>query len=108
MINRASVIIPSEIQYANDLKEKNMISLRDCMINIHKFVENNSIRSIGINYKYLFIDEFQDTDDIQIETILGLQKVFGNNCRLFVVGDLKQSIYRFRGATLSAFEKGGG
>ena len=101
------VIIPSEIQYANDLKEKNMISLRDCMINIHKFVENNSIRSIGINYKYLFIDEFQDTDDIQIETILGLQKVFGNNCRLFVVGDLKQSIYRFRGATLSAFEKVG-
>ena len=84
-----------------------MISLRDCMINIHKFVENNSIRSIGINYKYLFIDEFQDTDDIQIETILGLQKVFGNNCRLFVVGDLKQIIYRFRGATLSAFEKVG-
>lgn len=102
------VIIPSEIQYANDLKEKNMISLRDCMINIHKFVENNSIRSIGINYKYLFIDEFQDTDDVQIETILGLQKVFGNNCRLFAVGDLKQSIYRFRGATLSAFEKVGG
>lgn len=101
------VVIPSEIQYANDLKEKNLISLRDCMINIHKFVENNSIRSTGINYKYVFVDEFQDTDDVQIETILGLQKVFGNDCRLFVVGDLKQSIYRFRGATLSAFEKVG-
>ena len=37
-------------------------------------MENNSIRSIGINYKLSFIDEFQDTDDIQIETILGLQK----------------------------------
>ena len=33
--------------------------------------------------------------------------MFGNDCRLFVVGDLKQSIYRFRGATLSAFEKVG-
>ena len=83
------VVIPSEIQYANDLKEKNLISLRDCMINIHKFVENNSIRGTGINYKYVFIDEFQDTDDVQIETILGLQKMFGNDCRLFVVGDLK-------------------
>lgn len=101
------VVIPSEIQYANDIKEKNLISLRDCMINIHKFVENNSIRGTGINYKYVFIDEFQDTDDVQIETILGLQKMFGNDCRLFVVGDLKQSIYRFRGATLSAFEKVG-
>ena len=31
--------------------------------------------------------------------------MFGDQCRLFVVGDLKQSIYRFRGASLSAFTK---
>lgn len=99
------VVIPSEQQYSNDIKENNLISLRDCMININRLVNENKISGKGLDYKYVFIDEFQDTDDVQIETILGLQKIFGDQCRLFIVGDLKQSIYRFRGATLSAFTK---
>lgn len=99
------VAIPSEQQYSDDIKANNLISLRDCMININRLVNENKISGTGLDYKYLFIDEFQDTDDVQIETILGLQKIFGDQCRLFIVGDLKQSIYRFRGATLSAFTK---
>lgn len=99
------VAIPSEQQYSNDIKASNLISLRDCMININRLVNENKISGTGLDYKYLFIDEFQDTDDVQIETILGLQKIFGDQCKLFIVGDLKQSIYRFRGATLSAFTK---
>jgi DNA helicase-2/ATP-dependent DNA helicase PcrA len=50
--------------------------------------------------KYLFIDEFQDTDEQQIELALHL-RVRGT--RLFVVGDQKQAIYRFRGAAGDAF-----
>ena len=75
------------------------------MIQIHNLVKAGKLMSQGNKFKYVFVDEFQDTDDVQIETITGLQKLFGSECRLFVVGDLKQSIYRFRGATLSAFEK---
>ncbi len=100
-----NVIIPSEIQYSYDLKLNNLINLRESMITINKLVKNSEISEKGLDYRFLFIDEFQDTDDIQIETILELQKIFGENCKLFVVGDLKQSIYRFRGATLSAFDK---
>lgn len=59
----------------------------------------------GHEYKYVFVDEFQDTDDIQIDTVIGLQHLFGEQCKLFIVGDLKQSIYRFRGASLSSFDK---
>ena len=99
------VVIPAEIQYASDIKGNNLISLRDCMISIHRLVKEEKINGKGLNFKYLFIDEFQDTDDVQIETVLGLQKIFGDDCHLFIVGDLKQSIYRFRGATLSAFTK---
>lgn len=75
------------------------------MIQINDLVTSNKLMKQGHEYKYVFVDEFQDTDDIQIETITGLQHLFGEQCKLFIVGDLKQSIYRFRGASLSAFDK---
>ena len=51
--------------------------------------------------RFLFIDEFQDTDSQQMDFIIALRKKMG--ARLFVVGDVKQGIYRFRGAEGSAF-----
>ncbi len=98
------VIMRAEKQYALQLKENNLIGLKECMIQIHNLVDSGKLMRQGNKFKYVFVDEFQDTDDVQIETITGLQKLFGSGCRLFVVGDLKQSIYRFRGATLSAFD----
>lgn len=53
--------------------------------------------------KYVFIDEFQDTDDVTIELIQRFEAIFKFN--VFVVGDIKQSIYRFRGADDEAFDK---
>lgn len=53
--------------------------------------------------KYIFIDEFQDTDDVTIELIQRFEALFKFN--VFVVGDIKQSIYRFRGADDEAFNK---
>lgn len=53
--------------------------------------------------RYLFIDEFQDTDAEQMDFILELRKRAGT--RLFVVGDTKQGIYRFRGAQGNAFSE---
>lgn len=53
-------------------------------------------------YKYIFCDEFQDSDNMQIRILYVLSMIFDS--RLFVVGDVKQSIYRFRGATDAAFE----
>lgn len=99
------VMLRAEKDYANRLKKNNLIGLRECMIQIHNLVDSGKLMKQGHNYKYVFVDEFQDTDDVQIETITGLQKMFGDQCQLFVVGDLKQSIYRFRGASLSAFTK---
>ena len=51
--------------------------------------------------RYLFIDEFQDTDEQQIDLALNLWQ---RGTKLFVVGDSKQAIYRFRGAAGNAFE----
>ncbi len=51
--------------------------------------------------KYLLVDEYQDTSRLQ-EKILRSLHVPGEN-NLFVVGDPKQSIYRFRGAEVAVF-----
>lgn len=52
--------------------------------------------------RFLFVDEFQDTDRLQMELILGIRERAG--ARLFMVGDAKQGVYRFRGAAGDAFQ----
>lgn len=51
--------------------------------------------------RFLFVDEFQDTDSMQIELLLTACKALGAN--MFTVGDVKQGVYRFRGASGDAF-----
>ncbi len=53
--------------------------------------------------QYLFVDEFQDTDAQQMDMILDIKELL--SALLFVVGDVKQGIYRFRGAEGSAFKE---
>lgn len=50
-------------------------------------------------FRYILVDEFQDTDPLQWRIL----HVLGERGNLFVVGDPKQSIYRFRGADVAAF-----
>jgi len=52
--------------------------------------------------KALLVDEFQDTNHRQRELVALLN---GENKNLFIVGDGKQSIYRFRGADVSVFRE---
>ncbi|MCD2348244.1 UvrD-helicase domain-containing protein [Clostridium guangxiense] len=52
-------------------------------------------------YELIIVDEFQDSDNIQIDFVSNFCHITGAN--LLVVGDEKQSIYRFRGAEHSSF-----
>jgi ATP-dependent helicase/nuclease subunit A len=64
-------------------------------------------------YRTLLVDEFQDTDSIQLEIVLLLSskepwqgdaaRLLPNPGRLFIVGDPKQSIYRFRNADIETY-----
>ncbi|MBI5093293.1 MAG: UvrD-helicase domain-containing protein [Candidatus Hydrogenedentes bacterium] len=54
--------------------------------------------------KYLLVDEFQDTDERQLEIARALCDE-PNGPELFIVGDAKQSIYRFRGAEVGVFAR---
>lgn len=59
------------------------------------------LEELNKSYKYLLVDEFQDTDIAQIQFIATVAAQAG--LHLTVVGDTKQSVYRFRGADSTAF-----
>jgi superfamily I DNA/RNA helicase len=63
---------------------------------------NDTRRTLEQPLRYLFVDEFQDTDEQQINLVLLLRKF--SQTAIFAVGDVKQGIYRFRGATGNAFD----
>ena len=98
------IIIPAEEEYAARIHSINDLDLKECIILLSHVMNMMSGKMTSLKTKFLFIDEFQDTDDIQIQVFQMLQKVIDAECRFFIVGDLKQSIYRFRGAKLSAFQ----
>lgn len=58
--------------------------------------------SLQKRYSHVFVDEFQDTSDLQCRMVNAL---ISKESLLFVVGDAKQSIYRFRGADVRVFEE---
>lgn len=58
-----------------------------------KILENPAIRkSVQDKYKYVFVDEYQDINEVQEKVI----NMVSNKTNRFMVGDIKQSIYRFR------------
>lgn len=85
-----------------DIKRNNdAIALNDIMRDLQEVLMSPNTPEPDLSMKYLFIDEFQDSDLSQIKVAAMLVKLLG--ARLFVVGDVKQSIYRFRGANDQAF-----
>ena len=97
------IIIPAEEMYSENIHLSNHMDLKECIILLKQVLRQLPGKMESLSLRYMFIDEFQDTDDVQIHIFQMLQKLINERCKLFVVGDLKQSIYRFRGAKLSAF-----
>lgn len=85
------------------VKRKNDgVGLDDIMRDLQEVLTSEYLPKPDISMKYLFIDEFQDSDLSQIKVACYFVKLLG--AVLFVVGDVKQSIYRFRGANDQSFD----
>lgn len=81
----------------------NAITMGDLIRKLKLFTsDDDKMRQLSKDH-YLFVDEFQDSDGVQIELLASLQRYL--DYRLFVVGDIKQAIYRFRGADYRSFQE---
>jgi len=94
----------TEQSFLEQLAKNNMIFLGRVIVTLKNLVEKyaEKLVSLSKSSRYMFIDEFQDTDDIQIEVLQKICNQAGYN--MFIVGDIKQCIYRFRGAEEKAFD----
>ncbi|MDP2921705.1 MAG: ATP-dependent helicase [Candidatus Omnitrophota bacterium] len=84
-------------KYVRYKTEKNYLDYDDMLIYFKKLLENSPVRKlIADKYKYIMVDEYQDTNKLQGDISYLLAKDHKN---IMVVGDDAQSIYGFRGAT---------
>lgn len=92
------------IKNYNLIKENNnVIDFNDLTRLMLKLLKNDNIKEeLQQKFKYVFIDEYQDVNPLQ-EGVLS--QLVGENSTLFMVGDVKQSIYGFRGANPDEFIK---
>lgn len=82
-------------------KEHNIYEFNDISMMLINILKNNSTICLEIKnqYREIMVDEYQDTSDIQEELISLIQ-----NNNVYMVGDIKQSIYRFRNANPYIFK----
>ncbi len=95
----AKYLLLFDEKYAKRKAERSVLDYNDLE---HKALELLNIESIAKEikekYRYVFVDEYQDVNPVQEEIV---SKLSGEN--LFLVGDVKQSIYGFRGSKSKFF-----
>jgi DNA helicase-2/ATP-dependent DNA helicase PcrA len=93
--------------YISYLDKNNLVDFDDLLLLTYKILDEfeDVAKSYSQKYQYIMVDEYQDTNDIQMKILKKLCATHNNIC---VVGDDDQSIYGFRGANIKnilEFEK---
>ncbi|MGM0623195.1 MAG: ATP-dependent helicase [Campylobacterota bacterium] len=85
--------------YEQWLQTNNLVDFDDLLVLPYKILRDNDdiCEQTSKKYKYIMVDEYQDTNDIQFKL---LQKLCSTHDNLCVVGDDDQSIYGWRGANV--------
>lgn len=104
---RKKVIARIYAHYCSRLKDSNALDFDDILLLTVKIFEEfpDALEKFRNRYKYIMVDEYQDTNQVQFRLVLLLSAEHKNLC---VVGDDDQSIYKFRGADITnilSFEK---
>jgi ATP-dependent helicase/nuclease subunit A len=102
--------------YAEERLRRGRLTFQDLLLRTAALLRDHPAicRELGERYQFLLIDEFQDTDPVQAEVLFRLAatnpstheewlSLEPRDGALFVVGDPKQSIYRFRRADIALY-----
>lgn len=97
--NRLVSIAKAYALYQERLKSSDAMDFDDILCNTVKLFEQapDVLELYQRQFKYIMVDEYQDTNRVQYKFVKMLAEKHGNIC---VVGDDDQSIYKFRGATI--------
>lgn len=86
--------------YEEELKRSNAFDFDDLLIKTHELLseDRETLEKFSNRFRYIHIDEFQDTNAVQYDIVKMLSYAHGN---IFAVGDDDQSIYGWRGADIN-------
>lgn len=94
------LVFSFEVIYTKKKREENYLDFSDMEHEFINLLENEELnQKLKKQFKYIFFDEYQDSNDIQNYIVEKLK----NENNLFFVGDVKQSIYGFRNARPELF-----
>jgi len=111
------LLVPFAESFRRTCTRSGLVSFDGLLLKARDLVRDHpAVREeLKAKYQAFLVDEFQDTDPLQGELLLFLAEERGGRAgrwdqvkpgagRLFIVGDPKQSIYRFRGADIAAYQ----
>ena len=92
-------------RYQQQLFERREYDFSDMILEVLRALESNPslLQMLQEEHQYILVDEHQDTNNAQ-NKILELLMNYHDNPNLFVVGDDKQAVFRFQGASLENFQ----
>ena len=109
----AELVVAFEKRYAEKKREKALVDFNDlehyCLQILTTYDEKDNIvatdiaKQYQVNYEEIFIDEYQDSNLVQETILWTISRKDTNRPNVFMVGDVKQSIYRFRQARPDLF-----
>lgn len=88
--------------YNQKLREKGLYDYDDMLLIVTEAFDRNTwlLRRYQEQYLYIQVDEFQDTNGVQMKLLNQLSKYWGDQANVFVVGDDDQALYEFQGARI--------
>lgn len=99
-IEKQEALISIFEQYQETLKKRGFIDFNDMILETLDLIQSNDIVRMGLaeTYQFIMIDEFQDTNEAQMQLIQSILSVNPEGANIFAVGDDDQSIYKFQWA----------
>jgi len=93
------------LRYEAEKAEGARLDFDDLQLKMRGLLRHEAVcAQLARRFRFVMVDEYQDTNTLQIEILLPLLNHLASG-NLFIVGDPKQSIYRFRDADVRVFEK---